>query len=83
MGLQTWGESELGGVHQQFSAVEWMYKGIEDNGQKQLGLRGLGVVLPPAPLLKILITALGHISCRTSSMKAQNHLRCPQWQRRR
>lgn len=40
MGLQTWGETEPGGVHQQFSAVESMYKGVEDNGQQQLGPRG-------------------------------------------
>ena len=41
MGLQTWGESEPGGIHKQFSAVESMYSGLEDNGQKQLGTRGL------------------------------------------
>ena len=41
MGLQTWRESEPGGVHQQFSAVEWMYRGLEDNGQVWLGRRGL------------------------------------------
>lgn len=48
MGLQTWGESEAGGVHQQFSAAERMYRGLEDNGHKQLGTRGLsyGIAAP-------------------------------------
>jgi hypothetical protein len=42
MGLQTWGETGPGGVHQQFSAVQHQYTGLEDNGQKQLGSRQLG-----------------------------------------
>ena len=41
MGLQSWNETEPGGVHQQFSTAKDMYKGIEDNGQRQLGTRGL------------------------------------------
>lgn len=41
MGLQTWGETEANGVHQQFSAVTHLYRGVEDNGQKPLGTRGL------------------------------------------
>jgi hypothetical protein len=41
MGYQTWGETESGGVQKQFSAFQELYKGLEDNGQKQLGTRDL------------------------------------------
>ena len=41
MGYQTWGETEQGGVQKQFAAFEYLYSGLEENGQKQLGTRNL------------------------------------------
>jgi hypothetical protein len=41
MGLQTWGETESGGVNTQFSNVHSLYEGLRNNGQKTVSFRKL------------------------------------------